>query len=67
MPMVNSEDCLEPLLQPQDISRLTGVPLATVYQWQHKRTGPVAIRVGRHLRYRRQDFEAWLKAQELGT
>ena len=38
-----------------------GVPAATVYGWNHKGTGPRFYRVGRHVRYRRADIEAWLE------
>ena len=33
----------------------------TVYQWRYRGTGPVGHRIGRHLRFRREDVEAWLE------
>lgn len=39
------------------------VPVATIYNWRWAGKGPRAIRVGRHLRYRRSDVEAWLEQQ----
>ena len=33
----------------------------TVYQWRYRDTGPVGHRIGRHLRFRREDVEAWLQ------
>lgn len=50
------------LLSPQDLAEWLGVPVRTVYRWNHERSGPQAIRVGKHVRYRRDDVEAWLNA-----
>lgn len=52
------------LLWPQDVSELLGVPVDTLYQWRCRRVGPRAIRVGRHLRYRRAEVYRWLAEQE---
>ena len=40
-----------------------GVPVKTLYQWRYNGVGPRAFRVGRHLRYRPEDVEAWLLRQ----
>jgi predicted DNA-binding transcriptional regulator AlpA len=51
----------------QDLSdRLGGVPVSTLYRWNSHRTGPKYIRVGRHVRYRLADVEAWERAREAG-
>jgi len=39
------------------------VPVGTLYQWRHRRTGPRASKVGRHLRYHPADVRAWLEEQ----
>ena len=39
------------------------VPRATLHQWRYKRKGPMAYRLGRSLRFRREDVEAWLEEQ----
>lgn len=57
----------DPLLSPEEVAAWLLVPVATVYQWRYRRTGPAAIKVGRHLRYRRTAVEAWLAAHEDGT
>ena len=36
------------------------MPLATLQSWRASRTGPRGYRIGRHVRYRREDVEAWL-------
>lgn len=54
------------LLSPQQLAELCGVPLGTVYQWNTRRVGPRSIRVGKHVRYRRRDVDAWLDANAVG-
>lgn len=48
------------LLTVTDVSRLMGVPVATLYVWRTRGQGPAGIRLGRHLRYREQDVTAWI-------
>ena len=48
------------MMSPQVLADFLHVPLATVYGWRHKGGGPPASKVGRHLRYRRNDVELWL-------
>lgn len=48
------------LIDPPTLASELGVPLATLYQWRHEGKGPKALKVGRHLRYRRKDVDAWL-------
>ncbi|MGX4657629.1 helix-turn-helix transcriptional regulator [Micromonospora sp. SCSIO 07396] len=43
-----------------DVSAFLGIPVGTLYQWRHRRIGPRASRVGRHLRYDPADVRAWL-------
>ena len=38
------------------------IPVQTLYLWHHKGTGPSAIKVGRHLRYRQADLDAWVQS-----
>ena len=51
------------LWSPDEVADYLGVPRATLYGWRYKGTGPRAMRVGRHLRYRRADVEAWLETR----
>jgi excisionase family DNA binding protein len=39
------------------------LPLQTIYGWRYKGTGPKAVKLGRHLRYRRSDVEKWADEQ----
>ncbi|HEY9294161.1 MAG TPA: helix-turn-helix domain-containing protein [Microlunatus sp.] len=50
----------EPLLSLKELSALVGVPVNTLYRWRYQGEGPKAYRLGRHVRYRRSDVEAWL-------
>jgi excisionase family DNA binding protein len=47
----------------EDAARYLRVPPGTLYQWRHRRTGPRAFKVGRHLRYDPADVRAWLEGQ----
>jgi len=42
---------------------LGGIPERTIYNWRLRGQGPPAYRVGRHLRWRRSEVDAWLDAQ----
>lgn len=52
-----------PLLSIEEVSAYLGVPVATLYGWRTKGTGPKASRVGRWVRYRAEDIERWLDQQ----
>lgn len=51
------------LLSTGEVAAFLTVPVATLYQWRHQGIGPRGIRVGRHLRYRRQELDAWLDSR----
>ncbi|MGN6781732.1 MAG: helix-turn-helix transcriptional regulator [Marmoricola sp.] len=51
---------LDRLLSADEVAEFLGIPVATLYQWRHKGTGPGAYRVGRHLRYDAATVRAWL-------
>jgi excisionase family DNA binding protein len=48
------------LMSPKDLSDYLNAPLSTIYGWRYRGGGPVAIKIGRHLRFRPQDVEDWL-------
>jgi excisionase family DNA binding protein len=52
---------LEPLIDVQQLADYLDVPVKTLYAWRHRREGPPAFRVGRHLRYRRIDIQRWIQ------
>ena len=51
-------------MTPEEVAERLQVPRATLYAWRYKQTGPAAVRVGRHLRYRLRDLERWEQEQE---
>lgn len=54
----------KPLLDIEDIATWTKRSVASLYQLRHRGKGPRAIKVGRVLRFRRSDVEAWLTSLE---
>lgn len=48
----------------QDVSEFLGVPVATLYKWRCEGAGPVARKVGRHLRYFPEDVRSWVRARQ---
>ncbi|MGH8972896.1 MAG: helix-turn-helix transcriptional regulator [Acidimicrobiia bacterium] len=49
------------LLAPDDLAAYLGLPVKTLYQWRYKGIGPPGLRIGRHVRYRPEDVDAWLR------
>lgn len=54
---------MEDLLTPDDVSRILGVPIKTLYRWRGEGYGPPSARIGRHLRYRLEDVKTFAEAQ----
>ncbi len=57
---------VNPHMSPEQVAEEFGVSLATVYKWRSQRTGPPGFRVGRHVRYRQSDIDAWLDSHAVG-
>lgn len=53
----------EEFLTTAELAELLRVPVDSIYQWRHKGEGPPAIRVGKHLRFRRSAVDAWLESR----
>lgn len=53
----------QPLLHVEDVAEYYGVPVATLYQWRHRGIGPKSAKIGRHVRYRVEDVDAYFEAQ----
>jgi excisionase family DNA binding protein len=51
---------LDELLTLQEVAAWLKVPIGTLYRWRYVGEGPRGIRVGRYVRYRRCDVEAFL-------
>ena len=48
------------LLSPQELADYLDVPVKTIYSWRYYRKGPPGFRVGKHVRFRWRDVEAWI-------
>jgi excisionase family DNA binding protein len=48
------------LMTVEEVSAHLQVPVTTLYNWRYLGTGPACAKIGRHLRYRRADVEAWV-------
>jgi excisionase family DNA binding protein len=57
------EQVPEPLLTPEALAELVGVPLKTIYRWNFTGDGPPPVHVGRHVRYRPQDVDEWIHSR----
>lgn len=56
------------LLNEQQAAELLGVAPKTLAMWRsYRRPGPRFIRVGRLIKYRRRDLDAWLESRTEGT
>jgi predicted DNA-binding transcriptional regulator AlpA len=48
-------------LPPSDVSAIYGQKLSTLQYWRQIGVGPIPIRIGRGIRYRRSDWEQWVQ------
>ncbi len=56
---------LHDLLNPDDLARLLGITKKAIYQRRHRGDPlPPVTKVGRQLRWRPADVEAWLSSQQ---
>lgn len=49
------------LLSVDDLAGYLAVPPKTLYAWRSRGEGPPGFRVGRHVRYRWSDVQAWIR------
>jgi excisionase family DNA binding protein len=56
-----------PLVSPDQLAAELGIPVKTLAEWRSRHLGPVYLRVGRHVRYRREAIDAWLDGQTRQT
>lgn len=54
---------MQEMISAQRLAALLELPIATIYTWRSRGQGPIGYRVGRHVRYRMEDVEAWLATQ----
>jgi predicted DNA-binding transcriptional regulator AlpA len=59
----NPRDPEKDLLGIDQVSKLLDVPVATLRYWRHLGKGPKSFKVGRRIRYWRQDVLEWLNSE----
>jgi excisionase family DNA binding protein len=50
-----------------EVAAYLRVPVATIYQWRHRRWGPPGRRVGRYVRFDPDEVRAWFSARDDGV
>lgn len=49
-----------PMMTIKELAEYVGVPVATVYRWNTRRSGPTPIKIGRHVRYHHAEVDRWI-------
>ena len=55
------------LLSPAGLAGYLHIPIGTIYGWNYRGVGPRKYKVGKHVRYRLADVEAWLERHSDGA
>ncbi|MHB8510867.1 MAG: helix-turn-helix domain-containing protein [Actinomycetota bacterium] len=63
--MRRSLDPEDGLISVEELAEFLKVPVKTIYSWRHRKAGPPALRVGKHLRFRMNEVQKWLSARRL--
>jgi hypothetical protein len=63
--MYNSETECDMLPEGAAAAYLGEVPEGTMRQWRYLGKGPAYVKIGRHVRYRRADLDAFIAAQRV--
>jgi predicted DNA-binding transcriptional regulator AlpA len=51
------------LVRPDEFAAELGIPVKTLAEWRSRGLGPAYIKVGRHVRYRREAIAEWEAGQ----
>lgn len=54
---------IDDLLSPNEAARILGVTEAALSRFRYEGRGPAFVRVGKLVRYSREDLMAWIKGQ----
>jgi len=47
----------------EELAEELGVPVRTIYAWRSKNKGPRGATFGKHVRFRRDDVDAWTESR----
>lgn len=50
-------------LSPEDLAARFNMSVSTVYKWNSEGTGPRFMKIGKHVRYKLEDVQAWENEQ----
>jgi len=50
-----------------EVATYLRVPVATIYQWRHRRCGPPGHRVGRYVRFDPDEVRTWFATRDDGV
>lgn len=53
---------IDRLMTIDEVASYMQVPVKTLYDWRYRACGPRGMRVGRHVRYRRDEVDRWLES-----
>lgn len=53
----------ERLWSVSEVSRILGIPVATLRAWRCQGRGPASVKLGRHVRYDPDNVRAWVAGQ----
>lgn len=59
--MATQEVMDTPWLDSHQVAKYLGVSIDTVRAWRYRGVGPVGHRVGRHVRYHRDEIDRWVR------
>jgi excisionase family DNA binding protein len=54
----------QPIVSISELAAYLGVPIQTIYDSRHQGRGPHGFRIGRELKFRASEVEAWLRHLE---
>lgn len=55
---------LDPMLTTEEVGQFLRVPVDTIYAWRHRGDGPEGHRMGKHLRFYRDDVLAFVASKK---
>jgi excisionase family DNA binding protein len=51
------------LMTVEELAEYLGLPVATIYKQRSEGTGPPGMRLGKYVRFKRSEVEAWLETK----
>jgi len=67
MSTIRDDDGQRGLLSTFQAADYLGVPRETLAVWRMRKTGPRYSKIGRHVKYRQADLDAWVESRTIPT